>query len=208
MKRTFVLLFVCFAALNGYAQTLKEFFANESTPLTYLGVDFSLTKVQGEAIISSEIKPKFEAINEVIITEVKKYDVADAFNRPSVTNYLDAVKAENDKINADQVKTDNVADVTTATKPDDIAKHVKSYNLSGKTGIGVVFIMDGMSKANKEASMYVVLLDMATKKVLLSNRLTGKAQGFGFRNYWAYTVYKVLDDIDKHEYKSWKSNAK
>jgi len=92
-------------------------------------------------------------------------------------------------------------------KPEDIKKHVKSYDLSGKKGIGLVFVMEGMSKTNKEATMYVTLVDMASKKVLLSEQMTGKAQGFGLRNYWAYTVYKVLNAIDKGKYSDWKKTA-
>jgi hypothetical protein len=37
--------------------------------------------------------------------------------------------------------------------------------------------------------------------------MTAKAAGFGFRNYWAKTVYEVLDDIKKSKYKEWKANA-
>lgn len=207
MKQVFTLLIAGLAAFNTQAQTLKEFFTNESTPLTYLGVDFSATKIQGETATATEIKGKFEAINEVVINEAKKYDVQGAFKRSSITNSVDVVKAVNDKVDADKIKTDNTADVSGTLKPEDIAKHVKDYNLSGKKGIGLVLIMDGMSKSEKEANMYVTLVDMAAKKVLFTQRMTGKAMGFGFRNYWAYTVYKVLNDIDKHEYKDWKNNA-
>jgi hypothetical protein len=198
---------VCLFTVNGHAQTLKEFFTNESTPLTYLGVDFSVTKVQGEAATPNEIHDKFEPINSVIITEVKKYNVAEAFKRGSVTNELDAVRKVNEAAKVDGLKTDNVADVTKGLTPEEISKHVKSYQLSGKKGIGLVFIMDGMSKTNKEAYVYVTLLDLATKKVLLTERLTGKAQGFGFRNYWAYTIYKVLNTIDKGKYSDWKKKT-
>lgn len=200
-------MFVCLTAINSQAQSLKEFFQNEETPLTYLGVDFSLTKVQGEAATPTEIREKFEPINSVIITEVKKYDIADAFKRSSVNNDLEAINKLNAAINTEKIKTDNVADVTTGLSPADISKHVSGYKLSGKKGIGLVFIMDGMSKTNKEAYVYVTLLDLATRKVLLTERITGKAQGFGFRNYWAYTIFKVLNSIDKGKYNEWKKKA-
>jgi hypothetical protein len=200
-------LFVCLSAINSEAQTLKEFFNNESTPLVYLGVDFSATKVQGEAATPAEIQSKFEPINSVITTETKKYDVAGSFRRSNVSNDLTAVFKVNAAIKPETIKTDNVADVEKGLKPEDISKHVKKYDLSGKKGIGLVFIMDGMSKTNKEAYVYATLIDLATKKVLLTERFTGKAQGFGFRNYWAYTIFKVLNSIDKGKYKEWKSKA-
>lgn len=203
----FTLVFVCLSAGNSHAQTLKEFFSNESTPLTYLGVDFSATKIEGEAATAAEIINKFEPINSVIITESKKYDVAGSFKRTSVSNYLDAVQKLNEGVNPTTLKTSNVADLEKGLTPADIDKHVKKYDLHGQKGIGLVFIMDGMSKTNKEAYVYATLIDLSTKKVLLTERFTGKAQGFGFRNYWAYTIYKVLNSIDKGKYKEWKNKS-
>lgn len=212
LKKTWLfsvsLLLLCMTSATGYAQTLKDFFSDESTPLTYLGVDFSSAKVQGEVATATEIRDKFEPINSVIVNEAKKYDVADAFSRGSVTSDLSAVNKVNAATNTDKIKTDNTADMQQAgLKPEDISRKVKAYDLKGKKGIGLVFIMDGMSKADKEASMYVTLLDMATGKVLLTERMTGKAQGFGFRNYWAYTVYKVIKEIDNSKYKDWKKKG-
>ncbi|ACU59355.1 hypothetical protein [Chitinophaga pinensis] len=204
---SFALVAVCLSAGNSHAQSLKDFFGDESTPLTYLGVDFSATKVEGEAATGADIVNKFEPINSVIVVESKKYDVAGTFRRASVTNSLDAVKKVNAAVSPDKIKTDAVGDVTKGLTTADIEKHVKQYDLSGKKGIGLVFIMDGMSKTNKEAYIYATLIDLSTKKVLLSERITGKAQGFGFRNYWAYTIYKVLNSIDHGRYKEWKSKS-
>jgi len=41
--------------------------------------------------------------------------------------------------------------------------------------------------------------------VLLTERFTEKASGFGFRNYWAKTIWNALEDIRKGKYKEWKS---
>ena len=70
-----------------------------------------------------------------------------------------------------------------------------------------MFIMESMNKASAQASMYVTFIDLASGKVLLTERMTAKAAGFGFRNYWAKTVYEVLDDIKKSKYKEWKASA-
>jgi hypothetical protein len=202
------LLLLCLMNANSYAQTLKEFFNDKSIQLTYLGVDFSQVKIQGEAAPSSDIREKFDAINSLIITEVKKYDIAKSFKRTgTIQNELAAVNKVNASVNVDKAKTDNVSDLEGNVKPEDVKKHVKGYDLSGKKGIGLVFIMDGMSKTNKEATMYVTLVDLAKKKVLLTERMTGKAQGFGLRNYWAYTVDRVLNSIEKGKYSDWSNTA-
>ncbi|MCF6405567.1 hypothetical protein L3C95_21865 [Chitinophaga filiformis] len=204
---SFALVFVCLSAGSSYAQTLKEFFSNESTPLTYLGVDFSATKVEGETATAAEIVSKFEPINNVIVTESKKYDIAGTFKRTSVSNFLEAVQKLNEGVNPATIKANGVADLEKGLTAADIDKHVKKYDLHGQKGIGLVFIMDGMSKTNKEAYIYATLIDLSSKKVLLTERFTGKAQGFGFRNYWAYTIYKVLNSIDHGKYKEWKSKS-
>jgi len=204
---SFTFVSVCLSAGNSYAQTLKEFFSDETTPLTYLGVDFSAVKIEGEAATAAEIVSKFEPINSVIVTEVKKYDVAGSFKRASVTNYLDAVTKLNAGTNPGAIKASGVADLEKGLTMADIDKQVKKYNLSGKKGIGLVFIVEAMSKTNKEAYVYTTLIDLSTKKVLLAERMTGKAKGFGFRNYWAYPIYEVLNSIDHGKYKEWKSKA-
>jgi len=201
-------LLLCLINANSYGQTLKEFFKDKTIPLTYLGVDFTSATIQGETATANDIRDKFEPINTVIVTEVKKYDVAGAFKRSTATNDLDMINKLNAGANVEKMKTINISDLEkNMLKPEDVKKHVKAYDLSGKKGIGLVFVVDGMSKTNKEATMYVTLIDLAKKKVLLVERMTGKAQGFGLRNYWAYTIYKVLNDIEKHKYSDWADTA-
>jgi hypothetical protein len=190
---------------NSYGQTLKEFFKDKNVPLTYLGIDFSAATIEGEPA-ANELHDKFELMNNVVIVEVKKYDVGGAFKRDSCKNDIDMV----DKLNqaSSLKKTNDVGDLEkNSLKPDDIKQHVKAYDLSGKKGIGLVFIIDGMSKTNKKTTMYVTLIDLAKKKVLLAERMTGSTGGFGLRNYWLSPVFKVLNDIDKHEYNDWASDA-
>jgi hypothetical protein len=68
-----------------------------------------------------------------------------------------------------------------------------------------VFIVEGLNKPGAKGSMYVTFIDMATKKVLFSERMVGKAGGFGYKNYWAKSVFEVLEDIQKSKYKEWKN---
>ncbi|MBW8684083.1 hypothetical protein [Chitinophaga rhizophila] len=201
------LVLICLSQSETHGQSLRDFFSDESAPLTYLGVDFSIAKVEGEVATADEIVAKFEPINTVIVTEPKKYDVAGSFKRTSVINYLDAVRKLNASVKTDKIKTDVLAELEKGLTAVDIDKHVKKYELSGKKGIGLVFIVDGMSKTNKEAYVYATLIDLASKKVLLAERFAGTAKGFGFRNYWAYPIYKVLNSIDHGKYKEWKTKA-
>lgn len=205
-KMSLLLLASLFFVVNSQAQTLKEFFTN-STPLTYLGVDFTQARVIGEAVTdANDIRDRFfSGINNVIIAEPKKYDLASAFHT-EITSDLDAVKKRNAAINIDHIKSGNTADYS-RLKAADIDKLVKGYDFGGKKGIGLLFVMDGMSKSEESANIYVTLVDMGGKKVLLTEKMEGKAGGFGFRNYWVHTIYEVLKDIKKGKYNEWKKKA-
>jgi hypothetical protein len=145
----------------------------------------------------------FPAINAVVVNEPKKYDIAGAFHK-TVNTDLALVNKHNETTNTATLKSDNASDYN-RLKQEDVEKLVKGYNFNGKKGVGLLFVMDGMSKTEKAANVYVTLIDMGTKKVLLTEKVEGKAQGFGFRNYWAYTIHKVLDEVEKHKYKDWKA---
>ena len=190
------------------AQTLKEFFNSSEVPLTYLGVDFTRAKVFNDiAANAMDIRDRqFAAINQVIVNEPKKYDFQKALSKSNVTNDISFVNAKNAKIDAEKIIESNSADEVRFTKAT-IESIVKGYKFAGKKGIGLMFIMESMNKASAQASMYVTFIDIASGKVLLTERMTAKAAGFGFRNYWAKTVYEVLDDIKKSKYKEWKANA-
>ena len=190
------------------AQTLKEFFNSSEVPLTYLGVDFTQAKVFNDiAANAMDIRDRqFAAINQVIINEPKKYDFQKAFSKSTVTNDISFVNAKNAKIDAEKIIEANSADEMKIKKAT-IESIVKGYNFKGKKGIGLMFIMESMNKASAQGAMYVTLIDLASGKVLLTERMTAKAAGFGFRNYWAKTIAEVLKDIQKSEYKEWKANA-
>ena len=98
----------------------------------------------------------------------------------------------------------------------DIANCVKALNLKGKEGVGLVFIMEAMKKGEKIiegkktiqeksfGAVWVTLIDMKTKKVLMTERMEQEAAGFGFRNFWVSIIKKSLVEIDKKSYKTWK----
>ncbi len=190
------------------AQTLKEFFNSSEVPLTYLGVDFTHAKVFNDiAANAMDIRDRqFASINQVIVNEPKKYDFQKALSVSSVTNDISFVNAKNAKIDAEKIiETGEVKEER--LNKSSIESIVKSYQFTGKKGIGLMFIMESMNKASATASMYVTFVDLASGKVLLTERMTAKAAGFGFRNYWAKTIYEVLNDIKKSKYKQWKATA-
>ncbi len=209
----FVVLLLLGLANRTSAQGLKEFFGSSEIPLTYLGIDFTKAKlINDPGANTMDIRNRlYGTINDLVIDEPKKYTIGDAFHRSTVTSDLTAVKAQNSKINAEQIASSNMDDFA-RLKESDISSVVKSLSLSRKSGIGLLFVMEAMKKVNKDdkkskekdmAAIWITLIDMDTKKVLLTERVECKASGFGFRNFWASTIKQAIDEASDR-YKGWK----
>lgn len=199
-KKLFVLSVVVLSmwTMNAHAQKLKNFFENKDSSFTWLGVDFTQARLIGDAAAKTDaiVDKEFTAINQVIVNEEKKYDVPGAFHRTKYRTSIGIVNKRNEAINGDALLSDDSDDFE-RLKPEDITKLVKSYDFAGKTGIGVMMVMEGMSKTAKSASMYLTIVDMDRKNVLMTERFIGKGQkiSFGWRNYWLATIKDALDNV-------------
>lgn len=172
-------------------------------PLTWLGLDFSSLKFvkSDETITEDELQNKyFPGWNDLILNEPKKYDLVKVTDHDDVSNYTEAVTAVNKNPGSFITRDAGEYEHLDLSK---IKQMVKKYNLKGKTGLGLVFIMEGMDKGRESASIWVTYINMATKEVLLSKQMTGKSGGFGFRNYWASAIYKVMKAIPSYR-SQWK----
>lgn len=175
-----------------------------SADITWLGMDFTQVKFIGSAtqfkdageISNSEFRDKYiPAWNQLFLDEPKKYDVAKAVRRTEVKNSIDVTDNVNSKIKKEFFS--NSTDEYASLNESKVADLVKSYDFKGKSGIGLMFFIDGMSKGKKEVSAWVTYVNMKTKKVLTTFHTSAKAGGFGFRNYWAGGFKNVLEDVEK-----------
>jgi hypothetical protein len=211
MKRTqklnwlFAFVFLFGSSTQSFAQTLKDVFNNSESPLTYLGIDFTKARLLDIGNADDIRNRLYGSINELVVNEPKKFDLKGAFSKSNISHDFGAVTKNNAKTNLNDIISTNSADFD-RLKEADIAAVVKALDLSGKNGIGLLFVMEAMRKVDKkgEAAIWVTLIDMKTKKVLMTERIVEKATGIGFRNYWASTIKEVLDDIEKKKYKEWR----
>lgn len=194
---------ICLSSFSVTGQTKADIF-NGSSDITWLGIDFTQTKFIGTAaqfkdageITSSEFRDKYiPSWNQLFINEQKKYDVAKAVKRAEVKYAMDVTEKANNSIKGNFFSDDP----NDYKKLDEqkVANLVKNYDFQGKTGIGFIFFIDGMSKSKDEASGWVTFVDMKSKKVLLTEYKTGKAGGFGFKNYWAKSFLNLLKSTEK-----------
>lgn len=196
-----VFVYLLFVAGNTFGQTLKEFFNNSEHPTVYLGVDFSKAKLINDPMANTiDIKNRlYGSINDVTIYEAKKYDFGKAFHKSMVTSDLSGVKKRIEKINSEDILSDNSSDFS-RLKESDIAAVVKGLDLGKqKEGVGILFVMEAMRKMEKNnaASVWLVLIDLKTKKMLMAKRYEEKAAGFGFRNMWVSPIKGALNSIGK-----------
>lgn len=188
------------------AQSAADIFNSSKTDITWLGVDFTQVKVVGEmgTVSPSELISLFEKINGVIINEGEKYNFKEALNKGDIPYDLGPVN----KLNGD-IDTENVLTSSSAEKgrinEELIAKLVKNYSPKKTEGVGLVFFMETLDKPSETGTMWVTFFRLSDHKVLLTEKMSGKAAGFGFRNHWARPVYEVIKQIKKTQYKAWKA---
>jgi hypothetical protein len=164
--------------------------------LVWCGLDYSKVKMIG----TEDFRHPENIFPEMLIEwnglfikeQLSKLEMLDA----TVQSDMDAIIARNAKASASQIERKDgthsemvdASDLTTS----DLAKTVRSYKLKHGKGLGLVFIMDRLVKAQETGCIYVVFFDIDSRRVLYSERLCEKAGGFGFRNYWFSPVKSAV----------------
>lgn len=204
-----ILVLIVLFAFQSKAQTLKEVLNNTETPVFYYGIDFTKAKLINDpnANPTDIITRQFAGLNALMVNEAKKYDIAGAFRRSELHSDLSYTDKRNEKADPDKLQSTNTEDFN-RLKESDIQALIKGFDGGNRSGTGLLFVVDAMSKTQKAISVWVVLFDIKSKKVLMAKRMEGGVgMGFSFRNYWATGFKKIIDQISKSEYKKWKSEV-
>ncbi|HMI79115.1 MAG TPA: hypothetical protein VK484_09985, partial [Ferruginibacter sp.] len=108
----FIVLLFCGFSKPAVSQTLNEFFNNSELNLTYLGIDFTKARLINEPDANSfDIRNRlYGSINDLVVNEPKKFDIAGAFHKSNVGSNLTAVKSAISKINAEEIVSSNTED--------------------------------------------------------------------------------------------------
>lgn len=196
MKKSLVILLAAFlAAATSFGQ--KSDISNAKS-WTWLGIDYThcyfITSM--DFIDADDLLSKTKAWNNLVYTEREKY-IEKALEGKNVTFSADMIKDMNMEIDMESRIT-NDESLYKHLDPTQAEQIVSNYKIPDDlSGVGLVFIAESYSKPEEAGAYFVTFIDLSTKKVLSTERMTGKAKGFGLRNYWAYTFYKVLQEIGK-----------
>lgn len=185
MKKLVILASVLLLALTATAQPDVK----KVREIDYYGIDYSLAKVYGATETPEQFKGLFNAVNELVIHEYKKFNIGHYFNKQAVEPLLEATVKKNDAIPTDQIFT---RDRNYVLSQKQLADHIKEYDITPKYGVGMVIIAELLNKASNHGSYYVVFFDTLGKEILFSKHASGKPGGFGLRNYWAGSVFDIM----------------
>ena len=169
--------------------------------VVWVGLDYSLVRMYGQKGFNEEEKifPYYpNAWNDLFVSE--RIKVVEKLLKKSVIVDIEGVNKENKKATSAQIiKEDGSFINDTHIQTEDIEKLVKSYELSEKEGLGLVFVVDRLVKPEKKGSIYIVFFDIEKRTVIVCDRYIGKAGGFGFRNYWFGVVKQVDKKLKKYK---------
>lgn len=174
-----LLIFACIFSISMlHAQSGEKYYV--------YGVDFTQVKVCAAEESEEQFAQVFESINMLFIAEPEKYDCSDML-KCRTTIVIDPMMK--------LLSSCDYADLKVYSRefPEiDYAQCVKSYELPQTEGMGVVLIAKMLDKPNRLAIYNVVLFDIATREIIAQEEVAGYAGGFGLRNFWARSVYNVL----------------
>lgn len=193
------------ASLLAFGAVAADKTSSERSPLmdsdtaVWAGLDYSLARFVGPGDFSdpSAIFPGFlESWNELFLKE--RMDRAGKVLKKHLVADIGGVTEANKKAGARQIIAVGGPDDTiekTHIKREDIERAVRDYKLQSKEGLGLVFIVDRLVKPEAKGAVYVVFFDVASRKVISTDRYVGRASGFGFRNFWFGAIKKVEPNL-------------
>ena len=209
MKKYIIILLLT-SSVAANSQTLNDLFSKSDTKISWLGIDYTHVKLVGDFSQFSgigdentiEIRNKyFPSWNSLIINEPKKYDVRGMLRKADIFYDIDLIMKMNSETTIEDLESYNNPNYS----EEDIKGFVNSISFKNKDGIGVLFIAESLNKINEEAYYHFVAIKMATKEILIQERLRGEPRGFGIRNYWGGSIFNVMDNVKKVYYKRWKN---
>lgn len=206
MKRLILsILFISFLSLQGFSQRSMSKVFDGKTKIVFLGLDFTQARFIGKDGFEDTYKLKTYYLanwNMLLEEEYAKYNMPlislNAKNYLTETSDLILLNDEIEDIESMIINGSYNID------ENDIKKSVKKYKLTQDDGIGVSFIVESFNKPLEKAVIWVTFINLNNGSLLYTERMEGKADGFGLRNFWAGSIHDVIMQIKESRYRVWK----
>ncbi len=207
MKKTMISLLFIIIGLSTFSQV--DVF--DSKDMVFYGLDFTKARFDENGGTTAFVTPAtmqdkyFPALNELMINERKKYDVAKSYNKENVEYYFDMA----DEYNLDYdiygsfVDDDEMIKLSSEQIEDVVAK----YQDSEHTGLGLIYVVDLVYHQRNTITIQIAFFDIETGETLLVKKARGEMKGFSIRNYYAGGIYQIIKESAK-SYKKWQKASK
>ena len=207
MKKSIISLLFALIGISAFSQS--EVFT--ATEMVFYGLDFSKARFDENGGTTAFVTPAtmqdkyFPALNELMVNERKKYDVAKAYKKENVEYYFDLA----DERNADfDVYKSFVDDEEMANlSREDVDAIAKSYKDAEHHGLGLIYVVDLVNHQRNTMTIQITFFDIDSGETLLVKKVRGEMKGFSIRNYYAGGVYRVIK-TSADSFKRWKKSAK
>ncbi len=194
MKKLYFIVFIAFAFSWGANSQSAEDITNAET-LTFFGIDYTYCYfIPSEAFYDTDdLGAKIIAWNNLFKSEHEKY-LAKNFSKEIVFN--DEMVRKLNVIIDPVTRVSDDESLYNHINKEEVNTIVSNYQIpEDLSGVGFVLIAECYSKTEVKGAYYVAFFDIPSKKILTVDRMTGKARGFGLRNYWANSYFVVLKDV-------------
>lgn len=190
MRKVFLAVFCLSVSLVSFGQNAEA--QKNIKDITFYGVDFSLAKTYGADESIGQFTEALVRINALFTTEAKKYDIAKFFKKNVTVTNTRQIDELNESISKETFYGDSES---YQINDEELVQKIKSLPLKETEGTGLVFVAELLNKPRNQATYQIVFFDIASRDILDSWRATGKAKGFGLRNYWAGSIYNILENL-------------
>lgn len=196
MVKYFSVIMLCLTIESAAQKTfsLQDLFKQDT--VVWFGIDYSQSRFIG-TFEGKDLRDYFVGWNRLILEEPYKYDLRAALRKRSVKFDVGSVE----RINASSVPNINPASDSTL-KSSALGEIITRYESVHDEGIGVVLIADRYVRPRSVATHFLVIFDIASRKILLHQKYSTIPDGTGVRNYWARTIYRSINLLGK-SYKKW-----
>jgi hypothetical protein len=202
MKKTMISFLLVLIGFSAFSQV--DVFASKD--MVFYGLDFTKARFDENGGTTAFVSPAsmqdkyFPALNELMINERKKYDVAKSYKKENVEYYFDM----SDEFNADFDVYDSFVDDDEMVKltEEQITEIVAKYKDDSHSGLGLVYVVDLVNHQRNTITIQIAFFDISTGETLLVKKARGTMKGFSIRNYYAGGIYQIIKESAK-TYKKW-----
>lgn len=199
-----IFLFI-FLSFQSFGQKGMSKVFDGKTKIVFLGLDFTQARFIGKDGFEDTYKLKTYYLanwNMLLEEEYAKYNLPliglNAKNYLTETSDLIILNDEIEDIKA------LIINGSYSIDENDVKKSVKKYKLTQANGIGVSFVVESLNKPLEKAVIWVTFVNLNTGSLLYTERMEGKADGFGLRNFWAGSFQDIIMQIKESRYRVWK----